>query len=159
MLHVSDNMLAEQLILLCSKADTLNTQKSIESIMKNYLSDLPDKARWVDGSGLSRYNLFTPRSIVKLLQKIYQEVPKERLFELLPAGGQPGTLRNMFKGNQPFIFAKSGSFSNNYNLSGYLIGRSGKTYLFSFMNNSFMNPMSEIRKEVDRILTNIHEKL
>jgi D-alanyl-D-alanine carboxypeptidase/D-alanyl-D-alanine-endopeptidase (penicillin-binding protein 4) len=159
MMHVSDNMLAEQLILLSSKSDTLSSQKSINDFLKTHLADLPDKPRWVDGSGLSRYNLFSPRSIIKLLEKMYTEFPKERLFKILPASGQNGTLKNMFKGSEPFIYAKSGSLSNNYNLSGYLIGKSGKTYAFSFMNNHYMNSTSDIKKEVERILTELRGKL
>lgn len=159
MMYVSDNMLAEQLMLLASKSDTLSSQKSINNFMKMNLTDLPDKPRWVDGSGLSRYNLFSPRSIIKLLEKMYTEFPAERLYKILPASGQNGTLKNMFKGSEPFIYAKSGSLSNNYNLSGYLIGKSGKTYAFSFMNNHYMNATSEIKKEVERILTAFRRKL
>jgi D-alanyl-D-alanine carboxypeptidase/D-alanyl-D-alanine-endopeptidase (penicillin-binding protein 4) len=159
MMYISDNMLAEQLTLLSSKSDTLSSQKSINDFLKSHLADLPDKPRWVDGSGLSRYNLFSPRSIIKLLEKMYAEFPKERLFKILPASGQDGTLKNMFKGSEPFIYAKSGSLSNNYNLSGYLIGKSGKTYAFSFMNNHYMNATSEIKKEVERILIELRGKL
>lgn len=159
MLHVSDNMIAEQIMLLVSKADTLNISKSIDYITKTYLSDLPDKPRWVDGSGLSRYNLITPRTIVKVLEKLYKEVPQQRLFGLLATGGRTGNLKNSFQADVPFIFAKSGSYSNNYNLSGYLIGNSGKTYAFSFMNNNFLKPMAQIRKEVERILTELRDKL
>jgi serine-type D-Ala-D-Ala carboxypeptidase/endopeptidase (penicillin-binding protein 4) len=146
MLLVSDNMIAEQIILLASKSDTLDTSKSIANILKTHLSDLPDKPRWVDGSGLSRYNLTTPRSLVHVLKKIYAEFPKERIFDLMPS-------------NIEGIYAKSGSYSNNYNLSGYLIGNSGKTYAFSFMNNNFMIPSKEIRKEVERILIGLRGKL
>ena len=77
---------------------------------------------------------------------------------MLPNGGKSGTLRNMFKSSStPFVFAKSGSLSNNYNLSGYLIGKSGKKFVFSFMNNSFLNPTADIRNEVERVLTFIHD--
>lgn len=160
MLHVSDNMIAEHLMLL--NADILigelNVSKGIEAAKKQFMSDLPDASRWVDGSGLSRYNLFTPRSIVKLLQNIYQTVPQERLFKLLPAAGKSGTLKSLPANEEAFIFAKSGSFSNNYNLSGYLLTKKGKVLIFSIMNNSFLKPMSEIRKEVTKILTEVHEK-
>lgn len=159
MLQPSDNMFAEHLLLLCGMAlkDSLNTSFAIKHTIQNYLQDLPDAPKWADGSGLSRYNLFTPRSIVALLQKIQAEVPQERLFASLPIGGKAGTIRNMFKTEEkPFVFAKTGSLSGVYNLSGYLITKSGKTLIFSFMNNNFNKPTSTIRKEVEKVITWIH---
>lgn len=161
MMQVSDNMLAEQLMLVYASKNglPLDSQKAIDHAVSNHLNDLPDAPIWRDGSGLSRYNLFTPRSIVALLQKIYAKVPSQRLFQILPAGGKNGTLGAMFKGEEtPFIYAKTGSLSNVYNLSGYLITKKGKTLVFSFMNNNFTKPTREVRKEVERILTDIHNK-
>ncbi|GAB3180991.1 hypothetical protein GCM10027291_49560 [Telluribacter humicola] len=160
MMKVSDNMLAEQLMLLYAAANglPLNAEQAIEHAIEHHLADLPDRPVWRDGSGLSRYNLFTPRTMVKLLDKIYEKVPRERLFSILAQGGKSGTVRNMFKGEETFIYAKSGSLSNNYSLSGYLVTRKGRTLLFSFMNNNYTRPTSEIRKEVERILTELHRR-
>jgi serine-type D-Ala-D-Ala carboxypeptidase/endopeptidase (penicillin-binding protein 4) len=160
MMQVSDNMMAEQLMLLYASANglPLNTERAIEHAIEHHMADLPDKPVWKDGSGLSRYNLFTPRTLVALLQKIYQKVPQEKLFTILPAGGKSGTLKNLFKEGPPFIFAKTGSLSNVYNLSGYLVTKKGKVLVFSFMNNNFTRPTSDVRKEVERILTGLHEK-
>ncbi len=97
MLQVSDNMFAEQIMLMCaSQLDVNNAgaeiKQSIEYVKKQFLADLPDEPIWEDGSGLSRYNLFTPRSVVKVLQKIYDKVPsQERLFGLMSIGGKAGT--------------------------------------------------------------------
>ncbi|OJV18679.1 MAG: D-alanyl-D-alanine carboxypeptidase/D-alanyl-D-alanine-endopeptidase [Dyadobacter sp. 50-39] len=157
MMQVSDNMLAEQLMLLYATANKLplSTEKAIAHAIEHHLADLPDKPVWKDGSGLSRYNLFTPRTMVALLQKIYGKVPQQRLFQILPAGGKSGTLKNLFKEEPPFIFAKTGSLSNVYNLSGYLITKKGKVLAFSFMNNNFTKPTADVRKEVERILTGV----
>ncbi len=161
MLQPSDNFIAEELLLNCAAANHLKmrTDSVISFSTRKYLSDLPDKVQWVDGSGLSRLNLFTPNDMAKLLQKIYQKVGDEkRLFGLLATGGSSGTLRNMFKtSGAPYVFAKSGSLSNNYNLSGYLIGKSGKRYIFSFMNNNYINSTAEIRAEVERVIAFIHD--
>jgi D-alanyl-D-alanine carboxypeptidase/D-alanyl-D-alanine-endopeptidase (penicillin-binding protein 4) len=161
MLQVSDNLIAEQILTLCAGtiSDTLNTDRVISYIIKNYLHDLPDLPVWVDGSGLSRQNLFTPRSLVALLQKMYTEIPRQRLFTLLAVGGKTGTLRSYYKAETPFLFGKTGSLSNNYNLSGFLVTRTGRTLLFSFMNNNFVVPTATIRKEVERILTEVHQTL
>lgn len=160
MMQESDNMLAEHLLLLCGATikDSLNSSFVIKFIKEKYLQDLPDSPKWVDGSGLSRYNLFTPRSIIKLLEKIRVEVPQQKLFSILPVGGQSGTLKNGYKNtDKPFVFAKTGSFSGVYNLSGYLITRKGKTLLVSFMNNNFNQSTTRVRKEVEKILTWIYE--
>ena len=161
MLLPSDNFIAEQLLLTYAVENDLpmSTSTVIDHMIKTHLSDLPDKPQWVDGSGLSRQDLFTPADMVRLCEKIYDEVNnEERLFGLLPQGGKTGTLRNYFKAEQPFLFAKTGSLSNNHNLSGYLKTKAGKTLIFSFMNNNYVRPTAEIRKEMERLLTLIHEK-
>jgi D-alanyl-D-alanine carboxypeptidase/D-alanyl-D-alanine-endopeptidase (penicillin-binding protein 4) len=161
MMLPSDNFIAEQLLLVYSNqiSTDLNTGKAIAYIEKNYLQSLPDAPRWVDGSGLSRGNLFTPRDIITLLDLIYKEVNNpEKLFSLLPAGGKTGTLRTAYpKTELPFVYGKTGSLSNNHNQSGYVITKKGKTYLFSFMNNNFVLPTSTVRNEMVRIMTYIHE--
>jgi D-alanyl-D-alanine carboxypeptidase/D-alanyl-D-alanine-endopeptidase (penicillin-binding protein 4) len=137
----------------------MNSSFVIKSIKEKYLEDLPDAVKWVDGSGLSRYNLFTPRSIIKLLEKIHVELPQEKLFSILANGGKSGTVKNMFKtADEAFVFAKSGSLSGVYNLSGYLISKKGKTILFSLMNNNFTKPTSQVRKEVEKILLEVRNR-
>ncbi|MDX5437270.1 MAG: D-alanyl-D-alanine carboxypeptidase, partial [Pontibacter sp.] len=160
MLQVSDNLLAEQLMVLCSGklSDTLSVEKSIKYVLDNYLQDLPDKPVWVDGSGLSAMNMFTPRSIIALLQKLQQERPNERLLPLLAVGGRPGTFRSIYKAEVPFVFGKSGTLAHVHNQSGYIRTKSGKLLLFSFMNNNFKESSDEIRQEMVRIMTEIHEK-
>ncbi len=160
MLLPSDNFIAEQILLNIAATNNLemNTSVVIEYIVKNLLEDLPDKPVWVDGSGLSRQDLFTPRSIVRLCEKIYETSGSEnRLFNLLPNGGKTGTLRNLYKSEVPFVFAKTGSLSNNHNQSGYLITKKGKRLIYSFMNNNFVKPTAEVRSEMERIITHIHQ--
>lgn len=137
MLHISDNFIAEQLMLQVGhKVDsTYSVARAINYSLDNYLQDIPQKPRWVDGSGLSRYNLFTPESYVFLLKKMYKEIPRDQLFFYFPAGGVSGTLKNYFENDEPYIYAKSGTLSNNFNLSGYLVTKKGTVLIFSFMNN------------------------
>lgn len=160
MMLPSDNFIAEHLLLVCSNqiGDTLSTTKAIDYITKNYLSFLPDKVKWADGSGLSRQNLFTPRDNVYLLDSIYRLVNNpEKLFGLLPAGGKSGTLKNAYpKTDKPFVFGKTGSLGGVHNQSGYVLTKKGKTYIYSFMNNSFVKPTAEVRAEMVRIITYIH---
>ncbi|MFZ1751094.1 MAG: D-alanyl-D-alanine carboxypeptidase, partial [Saprospiraceae bacterium] len=155
MMQVSDNMLAEQLLILSGmiSGDTLSSPYAIESISSRYLSDLSHRPIWKDGSGLTRYNMFTPQSILGLLLKMENEVGGKRLLSLLAYNGGNGTMRNMFYTQaQPYVFAKSGTLANVYNLSGYMVTPSGKKLAFSFMNNNFSGGSSGVKKEVERIL-------
>lgn len=161
MMHYSDNFLAEQLLILGAStiADTLDSKKAKEFILKNDLSNLKQAPRWVDGSGLSRYNLFTPETMVTVLNKLYHETSKERLFTIFPHGGDEGTMKKWFVGNpKPYIYAKSGSLGNNYCLSGYLLTNSGKTLIFSFMNNHFREPTATIKQEMEFIFKEIRDQ-
>ncbi|HEX6890513.1 MAG TPA: D-alanyl-D-alanine carboxypeptidase [Chryseolinea sp.] len=160
MMQDSDNFIAEQLLLICAGvlSDTLKPEIAIKYTIDNFMTDLPDRPLWVDGSGLSRYNLFTPRSIVRLWEKIYELVPRDRLFALLAVGGKSGTIKNWYKTDRPYIFGKTGSLSNNHSLSGYLVTRKGKTLIFSFMNSNFTVSGSDVRRNMQTILNSIYEK-
>ncbi|WP_225872743.1 D-alanyl-D-alanine carboxypeptidase/D-alanyl-D-alanine-endopeptidase [Pedobacter frigoris] len=161
MLIPSDNFIAEQLLLLCADQAGLemNTETVIAYARKNYLNNLPDAPVWVDGSGLSRYNLITPRDLVTLLAEIYGVVGDSgKLYNMLPAGGKSGTLKNAYpKTDHPFVFGKTGTLSNNYCQSGYVITRKNRTYIFSFMNNNFVTATADVRREIERVITYLHD--
>ncbi len=158
----SDNFLAEQLLLMCSEKlfGNLNTESVIEYAKSQLLNGLPDTLNWADGSGLSRYNLFTPRTIVALLDRMYKEIPRERLFSILAVGGQSGTIRSWYAGSpDPYVFAKTGSLANQHCLSGYLVTKKGKTLIFSFMHNNFIGPSSQVRAEMQKVLEWIRDTM
>jgi serine-type D-Ala-D-Ala carboxypeptidase/endopeptidase (penicillin-binding protein 4) len=159
MMQVSDNMLAEQLLLLSGGkySDTISTQLAIKNLQKDLLPDIPQKFNWVDGSGLSRYNLLTPEGLVFLLDRMLKEFPKERIFSMMSVGGQAGTLKNAYKPGVPFVYAKTGTLSGVYNQSGYLLTRSGRLLIFSFMNNNFTGSTTKIRIKTSEIITLLHE--
>jgi D-alanyl-D-alanine carboxypeptidase/D-alanyl-D-alanine-endopeptidase (penicillin-binding protein 4) len=162
MMQESDNFLAEQLLLVCASTrwDTLQSEKTITYARQHFLQDLPHKPIWRDGSGLSRYNLFTPASIVRLLEKIYKEVPQPRLFAIFPAGGQSGTIKNWYKPDtgRPYVYAKTGTLANTHSLSGYLVTRRGQVLIFSFMHNSIVRPINDVRREMEEVLRELHER-
>lgn len=160
MMQDSDNFIAEQLLLQCAAvvSDTLKPEIAIRYATTNLLKDLPDPPQWVDGSGLSRFNLFTPRSIASLWQKIYEIVPQDRLFKLLAVGGKNGTIKNYFKSDTPYVFGKTGSLNNVCSLSGFVVTKKGKIFIFSLMNNNFISPSSDVRKKMEQIINDVHDK-
>lgn len=161
MMLPSDNFIAEHLLLLCADSfqAALNGKDAIAHALSHELSGLPDKPKWVDGSGLSRMNLFTPRDVIKVLHLIDSAVAdRDKLFSMLPSGGKTGTLKNAYPATEePFVYGKTGTLSGVYNQSGFVKTKKGKTYLFSFMNNNFTGPAVEVRKELVRLISYIHE--
>lgn len=162
MMVVSDNFVAEQLMLMISWKEfgVMNTAKAIEFSVENYLEDLPTKPQWRDGSGLTRYNLITPKSTVYLLEKIMDELGEEKALSFFPVGGVSGTIRGYYhapEGEPPFVYAKTGTLSNNTALSGYVYTNSGKRLNFSFINNNYVISNHAIRSEMGRLLSLIKE--
>ena len=159
MMQISDNFIAEQLLLVCSSVqnDTLSSAWTINYMKENYLNDLPDEPIWVDGSGLSRYNLQTPRSMVALLRKVNEILEDERIKNIFPAGGVSGTIQDWYGGHpEPYVFAKTGTLSNKHCLSGFLYTQSGKKLIFSFMHNNYITSSSVLKIEMQKILQTIY---
>lgn len=162
MMKISDNFLAEQLLLLVSDqlTNTLSTADAIAYSKENLLKDLPDEPIWYDGSGLSARNMFTPRSIIALLEKIREEVPLEKIKAYFPAGGESGTIRSWYKadeGQEPYLYAKTGSLSMANSLSGYLITKTGKILHFSCLMNNYAIPSNDLKSELQKVLYFIHD--
>jgi len=158
MLQPSDNLFAEQILMMSSgmASDTLSTEATIDRMQTEAFTDWQDEPVWVDGSGLSRYNMFTPRGMIKLLKTLREEVGEERLFELLPAGGESGTIENWYGAESgPYVFAKTGTLSNNHSLTGYIKTDSGKTLLFCLMVNHYAHSTSKVRESMGVMLEKI----
>jgi len=155
MMQVSDNFIAEQLLILASStvSDTLDADQIRKSMLDGPLKDLKQKPYWVDGSGLSRYNLFTPLSFVQILEKLYTDIPRERLFNFFPVGGKSGTIKDWYAGEiTPYVYAKTGTVGNVHCLSGYLVTNSGEVLIFSFMNNNYRTSTSKIKEQMQNVL-------
>jgi len=156
---ISDNFVAEQLLFLVGSQlkMELNTQKIIKRILEEEpFVSIPDKPRWADGSGLSRYNLISPRSMIWILDQLDNHLTDEQNKNWFPSGAHLGTLP---KGLEHLnIHAKTGTLSNNFCLSGYLYTASGKRLRFSWMNNHFMVSKTELVDEMEKLLLYIQEE-
>ncbi|MEP7236302.1 MAG: D-alanyl-D-alanine carboxypeptidase [Ferruginibacter sp.] len=159
MMHRSDNFFAEQTLLMVSNEHLgyMSDEKIIDTLLNSDLKDVPQKPKWVDGSGLSRYNLFTPQSFVYILTKMKTEFGWDRMKNILPTGGT-GTLLSYFKKDSGFIYAKTGTLSNNCTLSGYLITEKGKLLIFSVLANNYITGATPVRKAVEHFLLEIRKK-
>jgi len=167
MLRVSDNFLAEQLLLMTSSRvgyrDSLSSDRAIRHMLKNELKNLPDRPDWVDGSGLSRLNLLTPRTLTAVLVRLHQQVPEARLLSLLAAGGGQGTLRKRyFEAGPPkvtWFWGKTGTLTHTCNLAGYVRCKSGRLVAVTFFNNSIPGDDQATRNAMQRLLGEVRARL
>jgi len=153
MMHYSDNFFAEQTLLMASNEHLgcMNTAMIIDTLLGLDLKDAPQKPKWVDGSGLSRYNLFTPQDFIYILNKMKNEFGVERMKNILATGGE-GTLKNYFKKDAGFIYAKTGTLSNNCALSGYIITKKNRLLIFSILANNYQTGATPVRKAVEKFV-------
>jgi len=162
MMHDSDNFMAEQLLLQCGMKlnGTLNTKLAIEHIQDSLFHFLSAPIKWVDGSGLSRYNLCTPHQLVETLNELYRNIPMQKIRRLFPTGGVNGSIKDWYGGQQqPYVFAKTGSLSGVSCLSGYIQTKKGRTLAFSFMHNNYLGSATPLKKEMAKILQWIYLNL
>jgi D-alanyl-D-alanine carboxypeptidase/D-alanyl-D-alanine-endopeptidase (penicillin-binding protein 4) len=159
MMHRSDNFFAEQTLLMASQEylGEMNDGKMIDTLLKTDLKDLPQKPRWVDGSGLSRYNLFSTNDFVWILKKLEDEFGLERIKIILP-GANEGTLEGRYKGYEKRIFAKTGTVSNNLALSGYLITKKNRHLIFSVMVNNYQAANAFVRQGIESFISSIIDR-
>lgn len=162
MMLPSDNFLAEhlQMNMAYKKYNGFFTRDFRAYMDTLYSSILPDKIQLRDGSGLSSYNKITPASMVQLLKHIYeQDVNKNEILKLFPAGGLEGTLKGVYplRNGQPFVWAKTGTIHAVHAQSGFIKTKSGKLYLYSFLNNNYLGSSVPVRNEMVRIMTFLHD--
>lgn len=90
-----------------------------------------------DGSGLSRNNLATPRTMVETLQAMYSAPNHDIFLASLPVAGTSGTLKNRLRSSttQGHVYAKTGTLKGVRSLSGYLEHPDYGSVVFSIMTN------------------------
>ena len=134
----SDNLISESIAANISFRlnDTISVDKGVELI-----KSLSKQIELFDGSGLSRYNLVTPKSIVSSLHDIYNLIGFERIKKIFPKN-------YIIKDKEDFVWGKTGTLKNNHNYSGYIITDKNRIYIFSIMINHFTNDLSKIKDAI-----------
>ncbi|MBL30689.1 MAG: hypothetical protein CMC81_05590 [Flavobacteriaceae bacterium] len=155
LLWESDNLVAESLLLMSGNKlnNEFSTLKAINEFQKKWTSWLPDQVLWFDGSGLSRYNMITSRSIVSVLQRIKSKIGFIKIKSYFATFGDSGGLSENYRKSKGLVmYAKTGNIKNNSNLSGYLMSKSGNWYCFSLMINHYESPLYVLQSEMGKIL-------
>ena len=97
-----------------------------------------------DGSGLSRNNLATPRSLVSTLRAMYHAKGNDVFLASLPVAGISGTLRNRLRRTsaEGTVRAKTGTLRGVKALSGYINHPEYGVLVFSIITNQPTNQSS-----------------
>jgi D-alanyl-D-alanine carboxypeptidase/D-alanyl-D-alanine-endopeptidase (penicillin-binding protein 4) len=105
--------------------------------------------RPVDGSGMSRHNLVTPRAMCQILAWAYRQSWRGDFLRTLAESGE-GTLESRLR-SSTFI-GKTGTLSAVTCLSGYVRPGSDQTMFVSMLFNNTIAPASEVRTAQDRVI-------
>ena len=146
-LKKSDNLISESLLANVgfSYTDTISVDVGINKTLEKLDAEIQNGVDWFDGSGLSRYNMVTPKAIIYTLNEIYNDWGLEKIKKFFPNN-------YVIEGEERFVWGKTGTLRNNHNYSGYIITDKGKSYFFSIMINHFTNDLSEIKSIISDFL-------
>ncbi|MCH8859293.1 MAG: D-alanyl-D-alanine carboxypeptidase/D-alanyl-D-alanine-endopeptidase, partial [Proteobacteria bacterium] len=144
LLHVnqsSNNHLAEMIYLAAGRKST-GAPANYEDARKaeqrfwsrNNISDA-SRIYAADGSGLSRLNLFSPRSFCEILRRMQAHKERENYIGSLAISGYKGTLSGRLS-REPYrkrLLGKTGNIANVSCLSGYIMDIEKRTLVFSIL--------------------------
>ena len=156
----SNNLAAECLLRFANPTEASATAglEGVRQALRKHGMDVA-RLRLADGSGYSRYNLITMRTLTHLVRSEELTHPG-RLRQWLPIAGESGTLSRRFttpvaRGR---IQAKTGSLEGVTALAGFLTDCTGREFVFAMSVQNGVAPASELRAIVDGFLTTLVER-
>jgi D-alanyl-D-alanine carboxypeptidase/D-alanyl-D-alanine-endopeptidase (penicillin-binding protein 4) len=106
-----------------------------------------------DGSGLSRHDYVSPRTIVTVLDAMRKSPDFRTFYEALPIAGMDGTIRARMRNTAAMgnVHAKTGTLDKARSLSGYVTTADGRMLLFSALCNNYVVPTRRVDVVSDAI--------
>ena len=157
----SDNFYADQIVLMASEQlfGKMDDAALIDTVSKTFFTNLPQRMRWVDGSGLSRYNLNTPENYIAILQQMQAKFGEARVKNIFEKGGE-GTISAYYKNFPGTMYAKTGTLGGQVALSGFIYTPKLQKLYFSVLVANHMSPTStQVRRAVETYLTSVTKGL
>lgn len=159
----SNNLYAEAILRVMGNRAEPRTGSSLESglsTLKQSLTQLevdPEGYELVDGSGLARQNLSSPRAIVQTLQAMNQTTDAALYRNSLSVAGINGSLAQRFQDTtlDGQLQGKSGFLTGVVALSGYLEQQDGTELVFSILVNHTTQPLGATQAAIDSILLTV----
>lgn len=137
-IRYSDNRLSDRLAELSAIEHGFKANKA--GLLSTYQDALLSRAIGIegldihDGSGLSKSNRVTSRTVVELLTSVRNIPEYKSLYKGLPTSGKTGTLKKRFKKVSPgavgLVKAKTGWVNGTVSLAGYITSGE-KEYVFA----------------------------
>jgi D-alanyl-D-alanine carboxypeptidase/D-alanyl-D-alanine-endopeptidase (penicillin-binding protein 4) len=146
----SQNQIGEILFKTLALVKTgVGTADSARRVVSRQLLEwgaAPDGFAVRDGSGLSRHDYVTPRTIIHVLDAARRLPDFKVLYDALPVGGVDGTIQNRMKGTpaEGNVHAKTGTLDKARSLSGYVTTADGRMLLFSALCNNYVVPTRRV---------------
>jgi len=106
-----------------------------------------------DGSGLSRQDLVSPETLIRVLDAMRRGPHFQTYYDAFPVAGVDGTLRTRMRSTtgEANVRGKTGTLSNVRSLSGYVTTADGRVLLFSVLCNNYLVPTAYISRVQDTI--------
>jgi len=106
-----------------------------------------------DGSGLSRHDYVTPRTLVKVLDAMRVHPDFHTFYDALPIAGVDGTIKGRMKGTPAAanVHAKTGTLDKARSLSGYVTTADGHLLIFSALCNNYVVPTRRVDQLSDAL--------
>jgi serine-type D-Ala-D-Ala carboxypeptidase/endopeptidase (penicillin-binding protein 4) len=158
LLKPSQNQIAEMLFRTVAlekygAGRTDSSRSIVGAQISSWGAAVPSEAVIRDGSGLSRYDYISPRTVVRILDAMHRSPHFATYFDALPIAGVDGTIRNRMKGTpaQGNVHAKTGSVALARSLSGYVTTADHRMLIFSFLANNWTVPVASVEHVQDAI--------
>jgi D-alanyl-D-alanine carboxypeptidase/D-alanyl-D-alanine-endopeptidase (penicillin-binding protein 4) len=153
----SQNQIAEMLFrTVALEATGVGRADSASAVVSRRIATwgvAPNEAVVRDGSGLSRYDYISPRTVVRVLDAMKKSPSFNVYYDALPIAGVDGTIRNRMKGTpaENNVHAKTGSVALARSLSGYVTTADGHMLIFSFLANNWTVNVRAVERVQDAI--------
>jgi D-alanyl-D-alanine carboxypeptidase/D-alanyl-D-alanine-endopeptidase (penicillin-binding protein 4) len=157
MMKVSQNLYAEMLLRkLGAESGEVGSIESGVTAINSFLARTgtpKEELQLSDGSGMSRTDLVTTQSIIRLLTFMEKHPQRQLFLDTLPVGGLDGTLKHRMQQTAAagLIQAKTGTSTFVNTLSGYARTKGGEKLAFSIMANNQNLSTQEVRETIDQI--------
>ncbi len=158
MIKNSDNQIAEMIFRdvgakLLRKGTINNSIAAMIRTVKSTIGYGINDFTIVDGPGLSRYNMVSPKMTVKLLKYLHKKLGKE-LFEILSYSKGSGTIGGRFSFD---LWGKTGTMTGVSGLAGFLKTKSGRIIVFSIFENNYMKAKSDPKAFENDVVSYLYE--